>query len=504
MSYMPSDDEVNTDVQSLQLQATGRGLVLSHNAHATSQVSDIDVECGTVASLKDPVLQRGVEDIEYMLTKSIHCDLFLEDDCQFSTGSHLKLLSQIEPPFADAERTHFIISPAGKPIFESHSEEESRYVISGALQAIVSSFDCWNEELHSFTSNEQRITVMKRDPLFFVCIETKARLSQRMITHELSFLYSHLSSILLAKSIEHAFTQRPGYDLQRALGNATVFLSAAAEDVHCFDPSSILTAVPCLPVPHSFRERLAALLLKTKSDELLFAMIAINGKIISAIRPKSYAWHPADVCLLLSAVYHTTAFKDSAEHWLPICLPHFCKTGYAYAYVHYLDDSISLVLTSTDPTAFFELQQMKMKMLKELNLEKEIYQKLHEYESLSSSLTCHVGFPVILHFAVYSKELSQLYFPGYVCEHVTQEARRLYAIYAELYDRSMDQQQPFLLLMDETTPIIKITWSTATMQFFCIANSISDRGLIFATMRRIYKWVKLKKKDIFLVESPTF
>jgi hypothetical protein len=75
-------------------------------------------------------------------------------------------------------------------------------------------------------------------------------------------------------------------------------------------------------------------------------------------------------------IFEAEAVKaGGGESWIPVCLPGFNSNGYLYMYVSFLDlredadtadentasaeESVAIILISTDKESFFELQNMR-------------------------------------------------------------------------------------------------------------------------------------------------
>jgi hypothetical protein len=75
-------------------------------------------------------------------------------------------------------------------------------------------------------------------------------------------------------------------------------------------------------------------------------------------------------------IFEAEAVKaGGGESWIPVCLPGFNSSGYLYMYVSFLDlredaetaaedtatteESVAIILISTDKESFFEMQKMR-------------------------------------------------------------------------------------------------------------------------------------------------
>ena len=91
------------------------------------------------------------------------------------------------------------------------------------------------------------------------------------------------------------------------------------------DPAPyMLSAVQVLPMPSNLRENVSTVIKQncSKSQNVVFALLIANNRLITLVRMKKYYIHPADLHLIFNFVNSSESFKLS-ESWAPICLPKF-------------------------------------------------------------------------------------------------------------------------------------------------------------------------------------
>ena len=70
-----------------------------------------------------------------------------------------------------------------------------------------------------------------------------------------------------------------------------------------------------------------------------------------------------DLHIIFNLLNASTSFQ-SADSWIPICLPKFDSSGYLHAHISYLDNSPAcLLLLTVDKMMFFELAKCKEKIV---------------------------------------------------------------------------------------------------------------------------------------------
>lgn len=64
-------------------------------------------------------------------------------------------------------------------------------------------------------------------------------------------------------------------------------------------------------------------------------------------------------------VFNSTSFLNGNEHWIPLCLPKFNAKGFLHAYI-WAEDSVAIILISADKNSFFNMREIKEKVLADL------------------------------------------------------------------------------------------------------------------------------------------
>lgn len=194
---------------------------------------------------------------------------------------------------------------------------------------------------------------------------------------QLDFLYAHILSTLTLSSLNRVFSNRSNFDLRNFLGGTEIFLDALADAMIRSDPGILLGALEVAKLRRSTREKLNKALLNARHEDLLYGMIVAEGRLLSVIRPRRHSLHPSgtlltgpadsiDMQILFSMIFNSNSFLNGNEHWIPICLPKFNSKGFLYAYIC-TQERVAVILISADKNAFFNMREVKEKLLSELN-----------------------------------------------------------------------------------------------------------------------------------------
>lgn len=267
----------------------------------------------------------------------------------------------------------FILSAAGKPIFSRHGDDALMSGYIGVIQTIISSFQHDTEQLKSFTAGKARFVVVVEGPLYLVAISRLGE-SETQLRAQLDALYMQILSTLTLPSLTSIFSHRPSTDLRRPLQGTEPLLAALADSFTRGSPSTLLSALECLRLGRSQRERINNVVLTTRAPSLLYGLIVAGGRLVSVVRPRRHSLNPSDLQLIFNMLYANGGLKTSeGENWIPICLPAFNNRGYLYMYVSFVGERsedgnvtgkndehpIAILLISTEKEGFYELKQMR-------------------------------------------------------------------------------------------------------------------------------------------------
>lgn len=258
------------------------------------------------------------------------------------------------------------------------------------IQTIISFFESENDQLKSFTAGGSRFVVLTRGPLYLVAI-SKLGENDSQLRVQLEALYMQILSTLTLPTLSNLFSKRPSTDLRRPLQGTESLLSALADSFTRGSPSTLLSALECLKIRKHHRQAINSAMLNVKCKDLLYGMIVAGGRLVSVVRPRTHSLHPGDLQLIFNMLFEAGGVKASeGENWIPMCLPGFNKNGYLYMYVSFLDvlderereevrrstttreDRIAILLISANKESFYELRDMRDKLVRDLETNGEL------------------------------------------------------------------------------------------------------------------------------------
>ncbi|KAF8419469.1 trafficking protein Mon1-domain-containing protein [Tirmania nivea] len=377
----------------------------------------------------------------------------------------------------------FILSGAGKPVYSRHGNESGteQMLVSGymgVIQTIISFFHDSGggsggsgDSLRSFVAGKCKFVIVK---------EEGAVISR--CGEQVAF---QVVATLTVSALTKVFTQREGFDLRRLLGGTEVFLDGLSDTMTRGDPGTLLSALECVRLQKRERERVHGVLLKGRSEKLLYGMVVADGRLVGVVRPRRHSLHPMDLQVVFGMLFNASTFRDSGgggsapggvgippravggggedsgttvgaagEYWIPICLPKFNSTGYLYAYIHFWRRELAIVFISADPSAFFDLRTMKGSVIAKLDspdppsststttttttstlsptsltsiIEASLSANRYSVDEVLASSprgASHTHLPRVLHFLYKSRRNVQFTMPSWEPHFSTQRARR--------------------------------------------------------------------------------
>ncbi|KAF3936831.1 hypothetical protein ABW19_dt0204527 [Dactylella cylindrospora] len=317
----------------------------------------------------------------------------------------------------------FILSSAGKPVYSRYGDEAIVSQFMGVIQTIISFFQDGNDPLRSFTAGKHKFTILQEGYLYLVGVSSLGETDAQLRT-QLDMLYTQVLSTLTLTTVAKVFTERENFDLRRLLGGTEVFLDGLSDAMVRGEPNILLGSLECVKMRKHVREKINNILLKCRTNNLLYGLIIADGRLVSVIRPKRHSLHPPDLQLFISMLFNASTFKGGGEHWTPICLPKFNAKGFLHAYICFFQPEIALVLISPTREAFFEMKEVKDKIIEQLDKAGSIpiiEGAVKRGRYLTSDI---IDGTVIQHFLYKSKANVQFTMPSFDPHYSTSHSRR--------------------------------------------------------------------------------
>ncbi|KAL4932620.1 guanine nucleotide exchange factor MON1 [Aspergillus undulatus] len=421
-----------------------------------------------------------------------------------------------------AKRKHYIIlSAAGKPIWTRHGDGGLISTYVGIIQTIISSYEDSEDRLNSFTAGDTKFTVIAKGPLYLVAI-SRILESDTQLKLQLEALYMQILSTLTLPALNHLFSVRPSTDLKRPLQGTETLISTLADSFTRGSPSTLLSALECLKIRKSHRQTINNTLLKTKVNNLLYGLVVAGGRLVSVVRPKKHSLHPGDLQLLFNMIFEAEAVKaGGGESWIPVCLPGFNSIGYLYMYVSFLDlrddadtaaeetattdESVAVILISTDKESFFELQTMRNAFVEQSEKNGSIKIIKEAINKGRPSTTDIVPGTVLHHFVYKSRANVQFTMSSYEPEFTAiPRRRRLISTYNNLHASVHAKYTHVKVHHCVTQSSSSFAWITPVFELYCVAEPHANRNALAQSASKIVQWVQKEEDRLFIIGGAVF
>ncbi|KAL4887183.1 trafficking protein Mon1-domain-containing protein [Aspergillus karnatakaensis] len=416
-----------------------------------------------------------------------------------------------------AKRKHYIIlSAAGKPIWTRHGDGGLISTYVGIIQTIISSYEDSKDRLSGFTAGDTKFTVVAKGPLYLVAIGRILE-SDAQLKLQLEALYMQILSTLTLPSLTHLFSVRPSTDLKRPLEGSETLLSTLADSFTRGSPSTLLSALECLRIRKSHRQTINNTLLKTKVNSLLYGLIVAGGRLVSVVRPKKHSLHPGDLQLLFNMIFEAEAVKaGGGESWIPVCLPGFNSSGYLHMYVSFLDlredadtagensatteESVAIILISTDKESFFELQNMRNTFVEQLEKNGSFKIMKEAINKGRPSTTDIVPGTVLHHFLYKSRANVQFTMSSYDPDFSSiPRRRRLISTYNNLHASVHAKHTHVKVHHCVTQSSSSFAWITPIFELYCVAGPHANRNALAQSATKIVQWIQKEEERLFII-----
>ncbi|XP_030231789.1 vacuolar fusion protein MON1 homolog B [Gadus morhua] len=451
----------------------------------------------------------------------------LEEHCVGTEGTSSVLSESIAeeaPPLshrdedvtAESWRQHrkhvFVLSEAGKPIYSRYGSEEALSSTMGVMMALVSFVQSGDNMIRSVYSEERTVVFVQKGPLVLVCV-ANSRQSEQQLRDELLYVYYQIISMLTQASITRIFEHKKNYDLRRLLAGSEKILDGLLDLVD-WDPSFLLAAVHCLPLPSSLRDSLSQILQKAITPNLVFSILIAKKQLVTIVQEKTVIedarLEPADVHLLLNLIGASSAFQ-AGEIWTPICLPLFNPDCYFYAYISYLDPpecTVCLLLLSTDKEAFYAVAECKRR-IEEAMVAQNSLSLIEKAQSYSVS---QVGVSDLRHFMYKPfdvpdnhRQLTQFTSPEMEAPYSSAEEKmRLLDLYRYMHSRIHSSSRPLKLIYHVAERETLLAWVTSKFELYTCFSPLVTKACAITAITKLLRWLKKEEDRLFIRYPPKY
>ncbi|KAK0131881.1 Vacuolar fusion protein MON1 B [Merluccius polli] len=494
----------------------------------TEESEDIDISAQSADIVPDEANGNNGKDCSGEFVVAMLARSNLEEQAVGTEGTSSPLSENIAeeaPPLqshrdedvmAESWRQHrkhvFVLSEAGKPIYSRYGSEEALSSTMGVMMALVSFVQSGDNMIRSVYSEEHTVVFLQKGPLVLVCV-SNSRQSEQQLRAELLYVYYQIISMLTQASIARIFEHKKNYDLRRLLAGSEKILDGLLNLVD-WDPSFLLAAVHCLPLPSSLRDSLSQTLQKAITPNLVFSILIAKNQLVTIVQEKTVIedarLEPADVHLLLNLIGASSAFQ-AGEIWTPICLPLFNPDCYFYAYISYLDPpecTVCLLLLSTDKEAFYAVAECKRR-IEEAMVAQNSLSLIAKAQSYSVS---QVGVSDLRHF-MYKPfdvpdnhhQLTQFTSPEMEAPYSSDEEKmRLLDLYRYMHSRIHSSSRPLKLIYHVAERETLLAWVTSKFELYTCFSPLVTKACAITAITKLLRWIKKEEDRLFIRYPPKY
>jgi len=408
------------------------------------------------------------------------------------------------PAWAKHEKHVFILSLAGKPIYSRYGNEDKLASIMGVMQALVSFVEDDKDELESLIAGEHKFVFQVQSNLLLVMVSSTGESTSQM-RMQLNYVYNQILFVLTLSQLSRVFQQQ-NFDLRRMLGGTEKFIDNLL-DMFDTNPSFFLGAVRCLPLQSSVREKIGHVLLSSRHKDLVFALLVANNQLVALLRPRKYSLHPADVHLIFNNITSSGATNfQSAELWMPLCLPRFNNTGFLHAHVSFVDEECTtcLLLITNEKNSFYELKQCRTKIVQALS-SNGCLTDIAKASAMRGFHLNNIEIPDLRHFLYKSKSTSQFTAPVLDPPYnLPGEEQRLFRRYQYVHHRIHSTARPLKIYFHVGQKETILGWVTFGFELYACFSPLVTKPAAINAVLRLIRWMKREEDGLFIMSSLVF
>lgn len=238
-------------------------------------------------------------------------------------------------------------------------------------------------------------------------------------------------------------------------------------------------------------------------QNLVFAILLGNNRLITLVQMKKYHLHPVDLHLIFNLVQATESLKYS-ESWTPLCLPRFDNSGFLYAHVSYLADDCQacLLLLTVERDVFFPLSGAKQKIVEKLRVSGSMEHINTSLATLEESALA-AGFPELRHYLYKCKSTAQFYQPA-ICPPYTKDRTKLIELYKRAHHKVHSNSRSLKLSFERSADEVVFSWDTKGFELYAVFEPLIETTNAIACVSKLLNWIKKREDKLFHLNAYTF
>lgn len=400
-----------------------------------------------------------------------------------------------------------ICSWAGRPIYSRYGDESKLAAYMGVISAIISNFQRCNDTVRSLVAGPYKFVFLVEGPIYLVAVSRTGE-SETHLRLQLQAVHLQILTVLTG-GVHARLRNRPQYDVRSAMDETTEML--LSELVHDTDtsPAFYLESTRCLRLDPAKRERIGKILKSQRTKNLLFAVLLNGFELVSLVRTKDRKLSASDLYLLSNFVNNSLSLR-SGEAWAPICLPGVSRKGYVWLYVCFLRGDLSLSLITADKMDFFQLQEVKRRIVEQMDKSREELGPLERLPSASSWTILDINTEIheLVHFLYKSHVTSQYVMPTPTHPFKGPAGlRQLVSQYKRVWDNVQVAGSPKgnTVYFQTSRASTVLAWiRPGEFEIYCTFTPLVAKEVAITACNRALRWIKREESSLFMLQALTW
>nr|BAN41262.1 hypothetical protein [Entamoeba invadens]BAN41938.1 hypothetical protein [Entamoeba invadens] len=338
----------------------------------------------------------------------------------------------------------FIYTDAGKPVFSRYGDEIKLAPFMGTLTALSSVVADVQDVTDEVCCDDGLVIVFHSvGPIEIVFVGRTGETSSNL-KYQAEMVGRKICSIVPYTTILSLFQKKTSYDFRRLLLSEYDQLKFF---IHSLNESSAVLYDSVRIMPCANREEIATKIqghvmqynekLKKISDSIVFVALFHKFEILTVFHRVGCVLSPKDMHVLMSFVL---GLPSTTDKWVPIGLFDFNKSGQLFAFCHFLNVDLALVILTTKNEAIEIVRETSNEISESLKSTPFIKQLIFND---SIDLQFEVDTMSYLHFLYiqFERPYSQLFEPEFqdVYKSDRKQIKRIHKIFLLIFEQMNNQ-----------------------------------------------------------------
>jgi hypothetical protein len=369
------------------------------------------------------------------------------------------------------------------------------------IQTILSYFQDGGDTLQSIRAGQLLIAFLIKEQLIYVAVSPFCE-SERQLSEQLVCFHSHVVSIFTTVQLTKLFEQRVNFDLRRLLFGSEGIFDALSSELSS-KGGIMLGSVQCLRMPVQLRDKIGQALLSINANKAFsHGFLFAKGKLITLVRPRKQSLHPHDIYAVQNMALANASF-GGGEIWTPICLPKANATGFVFAYIYYLTETLCMIFISNNKEGFFEASECKEQFVEAL-VNQGIMEQLKSSVAENHYCIADVGIPGLRHFVFKSKATLQYSSPDLAEPFANQDDFEILFKGYQFIHRRLSSKTSAMIHYHGSQTLTTFGWNSNAFEIYVTMAPFISKSSAAAAVNNLIRWIQKEEDSLFITKPPVF